>query len=178
MLSTRLPSLARNATRTACRSRRALGIWANPPAANLVPIVIEQTVRVPPCLRSPSFNTYEFRAVESAPTTSSRVSSASASSCSTDPCVHPLSQGLCRTEHGHPQIHDNDSALTVAQLLFLEAEDSSKPIHLYINSPGGSVTAGLAIYDTVSAPPIFLCSLLMPVSTDAGLNLCTAMLLC
>ena len=52
-------------------------------------------------------------------------------------------------------IGDNDSALTVAQLLFLEAEETSKPIHLYINSPGGSVTAGLAIYDTmqyVSSP--------------------------
>ncbi|KZT24673.1 hypothetical protein NEOLEDRAFT_1066617 [Neolentinus lepideus HHB14362 ss-1] len=52
-------------------------------------------------------------------------------------------------------IRDEGSALTVAQLLFLEAEDSSKPIHLYINSPGGSVTAGLAIYDTmqyVSSP--------------------------
>ncbi|KAI0825384.1 Clp protease-domain-containing protein [Trametes gibbosa] len=52
-------------------------------------------------------------------------------------------------------IMDNDSALTVAQLLFLEAEETSKPIHLYINSPGGSVTAGLAIYDTmqyVSSP--------------------------
>ncbi|EMD41371.1 hypothetical protein CERSUDRAFT_109969 [Gelatoporia subvermispora B] len=46
-------------------------------------------------------------------------------------------------------IGDNDSALTVAQLLFLEAEEASKPIHLYVNSPGGSVTAGLAIYDTV-----------------------------
>jgi ATP-dependent Clp protease protease subunit len=53
------------------------------------------------------------------------------------------------------QIRDTDSALTVAQLLFLEAEETSKPIHLYINSPGGSVTAGLAIYDTmqyVSSP--------------------------
>lgn len=48
-----------------------------------------------------------------------------------------------------PQIRDTDSTLIVAQLLFLEAEDSTKPIHLYINSPGGSVTAGLAIYDTV-----------------------------
>ncbi|KZT08950.1 uncharacterized protein LAESUDRAFT_723250 [Laetiporus sulphureus 93-53] len=46
-------------------------------------------------------------------------------------------------------IRDTDSALIVAQLLFLEAEETSKPIHLYINSPGGSVTAGLAIYDTV-----------------------------
>ncbi|KAI6133874.1 Clp protease-domain-containing protein [Pisolithus croceorrhizus] len=52
-------------------------------------------------------------------------------------------------------IKDTDAALTVAQLLFLEAEETSKPIHLYINSPGGSVTAGLAIYDTmqyVSSP--------------------------
>lgn len=47
------------------------------------------------------------------------------------------------------KIYENESSLTVAQLLFLEAEDTSKPIHLYINSPGGSVTAGLAIYDTV-----------------------------
>ncbi|KAK7688146.1 hypothetical protein QCA50_008516 [Cerrena zonata] len=46
-------------------------------------------------------------------------------------------------------IADTDSALLVAQLLFLEAEETSKPIHLYINSPGGSVTAGLAIYDTM-----------------------------
>ena len=48
------------------------------------------------------------------------------------------------------QIRDHDSALLVAQLLFLEAEESQKPIHLYINSPGGQVTAGMAIYDTVS----------------------------
>lgn len=40
--------------------------------------------------------------------------------------------------------------MIVSQLLFLEAEETRKPIHLYINSPGGSVTAGLAIYDTVS----------------------------
>ncbi|KAH8120726.1 Clp protease-domain-containing protein [Phellopilus nigrolimitatus] len=46
-------------------------------------------------------------------------------------------------------VRDSVSAVTVSQLLFLEAEDSSKPIHMYINSPGGSVTAGLAIYDTV-----------------------------
>ncbi|KIK18652.1 hypothetical protein PISMIDRAFT_109082 [Pisolithus microcarpus 441] len=51
-------------------------------------------------------------------------------------------------------IKDTDAALTVAQLLFLEAEETSKPIHLYINSPGGSVTAGLAIYDTYVSSPI------------------------
>jgi len=52
-------------------------------------------------------------------------------------------------------IHDAVSALIVAQLLFLEAEEIHKPIHLYVNSPGGSVTAGMAIYDTmqyVSSP--------------------------
>tara|TARA_E500000331_G_scaffold327156_1_gene345852 strand:- start:4363 stop:4959 length:597 start_codon:yes stop_codon:yes gene_type:complete len=46
-------------------------------------------------------------------------------------------------------IDDNVANLIVAQLLFLESEDSSKDIHLYINSPGGIVTAGLSIYDTV-----------------------------
>jgi ATP-dependent Clp protease protease subunit len=46
-------------------------------------------------------------------------------------------------------IDDEISNLVIAQLLFLEAEDAEKDIHLYINSPGGSVTAGLAIYDTM-----------------------------
>ncbi|KAF3166701.1 ATP-dependent Clp protease proteolytic subunit 2, mitochondrial [Orbilia oligospora] len=47
-------------------------------------------------------------------------------------------------------VHDGLSATVVAQLLFLEADNPDKPIHLYINSPGGSVTAGLAIYDTMN----------------------------
>ena len=46
-------------------------------------------------------------------------------------------------------IDDNVSNLVVAQLLFLEAEDPEKDIFIYINSPGGSVTAGMAIYDTM-----------------------------
>ena len=46
-------------------------------------------------------------------------------------------------------IDDYVSSLIVAQLLFLEAEDAEKDISIYINSPGGSVTAGLAIYDTM-----------------------------
>jgi len=46
-------------------------------------------------------------------------------------------------------IDDHVASLTVAQLLFLEAEDPEKDINLYINSPGGSVSAGLAIYDTM-----------------------------
>lgn len=47
-------------------------------------------------------------------------------------------------------IDDHVASLTIAQLIFLEAEDSTKDIHLYINSPGGSVSAGLAIYDTMN----------------------------
>ena len=47
------------------------------------------------------------------------------------------------------EVEDNMANLIVAQLLFLEAENASKDIFLYINSPGGSVTAGLAIYDTM-----------------------------
>ncbi|MGA1874010.1 MAG: ATP-dependent Clp endopeptidase proteolytic subunit ClpP [bacterium] len=46
-------------------------------------------------------------------------------------------------------IDDNVSNLVIAQLLFLEADDPDKDIHLYINSPGGVVTSGLAIYDTM-----------------------------
>lgn len=46
-------------------------------------------------------------------------------------------------------IDDHIASLTIAQLIFLEAEDSEKDINLYINTPGGSVTAGLAIYDTM-----------------------------
>lgn len=53
-------------------------------------------------------------------------------------------------------VNDVISSLVVAQLLFLQSESSKKPVHMYINSPGGSVTAGLAIYDTMQyvLPPI------------------------
>jgi|TARA_R110000868_G_scaffold61114_1_gene185872 ATP-dependent Clp protease protease subunit len=47
------------------------------------------------------------------------------------------------------EVEDHMANLIVAQLLFLESEDSSKDIQMYINSPGGSVTAGMAIYDTM-----------------------------
>ena len=48
------------------------------------------------------------------------------------------------------EVSDATAGLVVAQLLFLEAEDPAKDIHFYINSPGGSVTAGMAIYDTMN----------------------------
>lgn len=57
-------------------------------------------------------------------------------------------------------IDDHTSNLVVAQLLFLEAQNPEKPIHMYINSPGGVVTAGLAIYDTmqyIKSPVSTLC---------------------
>ena len=58
------------------------------------------------------------------------------------------------------QISDDAANLVTAQLLFLESEEAGKPISLYINSPGGSVTAALSIYDTmqyVSAPVSTIC---------------------
>ena len=48
------------------------------------------------------------------------------------------------------EINDTTASLVVAQMLFLEAQDPDKDIYLYINSPGGSVTAGMAIYDTMN----------------------------
>ena len=48
------------------------------------------------------------------------------------------------------EVNEVTASLVVAQLLFLESEDPEKDIHLYINSPGGSVTAGMAIYDTMN----------------------------
>ena len=47
------------------------------------------------------------------------------------------------------EVNDTTASLVVAQLLYLEAQDPDRDIHFYINSPGGSVTAGLAIYDTM-----------------------------
>ena len=47
------------------------------------------------------------------------------------------------------EVNDTSASIVVAQLLFLEAEDPEKDIQIYINSPGGSVTAGMAIYDTM-----------------------------
>ncbi|PKM53081.1 MAG: ATP-dependent Clp endopeptidase, proteolytic subunit ClpP [Firmicutes bacterium HGW-Firmicutes-5] len=47
------------------------------------------------------------------------------------------------------EVNNGTASLVVAQMLFLEAEDPDKDIHLYINSPGGSITAGMAIYDTM-----------------------------
>ena len=58
------------------------------------------------------------------------------------------------------EVNDTVSSLVCAQLLFLEAENPDKPIHLYINSPGGVITSGLAMYDTmryIRAPVHTLC---------------------
>ena len=48
------------------------------------------------------------------------------------------------------EVNEVTASLVVAQLLFLESEDPSKDVHLYINSPGGVITAGMAIYDTMN----------------------------
>ena len=68
-------------------------------------------------------------------------------------------------------IDDTVASLTIAQLLFLESDDPDKDIHLYINSPGGSVSAGLAIYDTMQyiRPDVSTICIGMAASMAAGL---------
>jgi ATP-dependent Clp protease, protease subunit len=74
------------------------------------------------------------------------------------------------------EIDDNLSNLIVAQLLFLESEDPDKDIYIYINSPGGSVTAGMAIYDTMEyiKPDVSTICIGMAASMGAFLLSCGA----
>jgi len=60
------------------------------------------------------------------------------------------------------------ASLVVAQLLFLESEDPNKDIHLYINSPGGSVTAGMAIYDTMNYIKCDVCTTCIGMAASMG----------
>jgi len=71
-------------------------------------------------------------------------------------------------------IDDIDANLVIAQLLFLEAEDPDKDINLYINCPGGSVTAGLAIYDTVQFVRPDVCTICMGQAASMGALLLAA----
>ena len=72
------------------------------------------------------------------------------------------------------EIDDNTASLVVAQLLFLEAEDPEKDINIYINSPGGSVTAGMAIYDTMRYVRPDICTICVGVAASMGAVLLTA----
>ncbi len=71
-------------------------------------------------------------------------------------------------------IDDTVANLIIAQLLFLQSEDSSKDISLYINSPGGSVTAGLAIYDTMQFVKPDVCTYCVGQASSMGAVLLTA----
>ena len=66
------------------------------------------------------------------------------------------------------EVNDTTASLVVAQLLFLEAEDPDKDIYLYINSPGGSVTAGMAIYDTMNYIKPDVCTVCMGMAASMG----------
>ena len=72
------------------------------------------------------------------------------------------------------QVDDHMMGVIVAQLLYLEAEDSSEPIHMYISSPGGSVMAGLAILDTMQliTAPVYTYAMGMVASMAAVLFTC------
>ena len=71
-------------------------------------------------------------------------------------------------------VDDNVASLTVAQLLFLEAEDPEKDITFYINSPGGSVTSGMAIYDTMQYVKCDIATLCMGQAASMGALLLAA----
>jgi len=76
-------------------------------------------------------------------------------------------------ELANPFIEDELANLVIAQMLFLEAEDPDKDIYLYINSPGGSVTAGMAIYDTMQYVKPAISTICMGQAASMG-----ALLLC
>ncbi len=72
------------------------------------------------------------------------------------------------------EVNDTTSSLVVAQLLYLEGQDPAKDISLYINSPGGSVTAGLAIYDTMQYIKCDVSTICMGMAASMGAFLLTA----
>ncbi len=71
-------------------------------------------------------------------------------------------------------IDDHVANVAIAQMLFLEAEDSEKDIHIYINSPGGVVTAGMAIYDTMQFIKPKVATICMGLAASMGAILLTA----
>ena len=72
------------------------------------------------------------------------------------------------------EVNDVTASLVVAQLLFLEAQDPDKDIFFYINSPGGSVTAGLAIYDTMNFIKCDVCTICIGMAASMGAFLLSA----
>lgn len=72
------------------------------------------------------------------------------------------------------EVTDHLASVIVAQLLFLESEDPEKDIHIYINSPGGAVTAGLAMYDTMQYIKPDICTYCMGQAASMGSILLTA----
>lgn len=66
------------------------------------------------------------------------------------------------------EVNDTTASLVVAQMLFLESEDPGKDINLYINSPGGSVTAGMAIYDTMNYVKCDISTICMGLAASMG----------
>jgi len=72
------------------------------------------------------------------------------------------------------EVNDTTASLIVAQLLYLEAQDPDKDIQFYINSPGGSVTAGMAIYDTMQYIKCDVCTICVGMAASMGAFLLSA----
>ena len=72
------------------------------------------------------------------------------------------------------EVNDTSASLVIAQMLYLEGQDPDKDIHLYINSPGGSVTAGMAIYDTMNYIKCDVSTICIGMAASMGAFLLTA----
>jgi len=72
------------------------------------------------------------------------------------------------------EVNDGIANSLVAQMLYLDSDDNSKPIYLYINSPGGSVTAGLAIYDTIKYVKSYVVTICVGLAASMGAFLLAA----
>lgn len=72
------------------------------------------------------------------------------------------------------EVNDTTASLVVAQMLYLEAQDPQKDIHLYINSPGGSITSGMAIYDTMNFIKCDVSTMCVGIAASMGAFLLTA----
>ena len=72
------------------------------------------------------------------------------------------------------EVNDVTASLVVAQLLYLEAQDPDKDVYLYINSPGGSITSGMAIYDTMNYIKCDVCTICVGMAASMGAFLLSA----
>lgn len=166
-LASRLPRLLRSAPRGARVGSLGAGLQAGLGAGavramGLIPMVLETTPRGERVFDIFSRLLQERIICLNGPVSVTSPPPAPRCQAPTSPSPRPPPPLQCSgcpaetTAAARPQVHDDMSSVVVAQLLYLESQSVDKPIYMYINSPGGVVTAGLAIYDTMQfvKPPV------------------------